>query len=143
MKKIATIAAVVAFTASTLASAETFKEAFEAARAAQGAEATFEWNGKQYSTQTIEESLAAKPANAANAQALFDAAKAKYKESQELGFAWRDTSKYLKSAKAAMADGEFQKAMDFAARAHYQARQGVEQAAHAEKHWIDAVPPLN
>jgi hypothetical protein len=143
MKKIITIAAVAALTVSSMASAQSFSEAFDAARALQGANGTFEWNGKKYSTQTIEEALASKPANAENAQALFDAAKAKYKESQEAGFAWRDTSKYLKESKEAIAAGEFQKAMDLAARAHYQARKGVEQAAYAEKHWIDAVPPLN
>ena len=143
MKKIITIAAVAALTASSLASAESFQSAWEKARALQGANGTFEWNGKTFNTMTVEESLASKPANAENAQALFDAAKAKYKESQEVGFAWRDTKKYLKEAKAAIAAGEFQKAMDFAARAHYQARQGVEQAAYADKHWIDAVPPLN
>jgi len=143
MKKIVTIAAVAALTASSLTMAQSFEEAFNMNRAMYGAGATFEWEGKSYNTSYIEEELASKPANKENAEALIAAAEAKYKEAQEVGFAWRDNSKYLKEAQDALAAGEFQKAMDLAARSHLQSRRGVEQAAYAEQNWILAVPPLN
>ncbi|HSG03853.1 MAG TPA: hypothetical protein VLA39_09020 [Marinobacterium sp.] len=143
MKKIAMIAAVAALSASSLTMAQSFQEAFDMNRAMYGAGATFEWNGATYNTNYIEEELASKPANQANAEALIAAAEAKYKEVQETGFAWRDNSKYLKEAQEALAAGEFQKAMDLAARSHLQSRRGVEQAAYAEQNWILAVPPLN
>jgi DNA polymerase III delta subunit len=143
MKKISLTAAALAVTLAGSAFAETFDEAFERNRAMYGAGHTFTFDGKEYVTNYIEDELKAKPANAENAAALIDAAKAKYAESQELGFAWRDTSKYIKQAEEAAGAGEFQKAMDLAARAHYQARRGVEQAAYAEQNWIKAVPPLN
>lgn len=143
MKKIAMIAALAALSVSSLTMAQSFEDAFNMNRAMYGAGATFEWNGAQYSTSSIEEELSSKPANKANAEALIAAAEAKYKEAQEVGFAWRDNSKYLKEAQDALAAGEFQKAMDSAARSHLQSRRGVEQAAYAEAHWIDAVPPLN
>ena len=143
MKKIATIAAVAALTTSSLVMAESFQQAFDKNRAMHGAGATFEWEGKSYNTNHVEEELASKPANMENAQALFDAAKAKYKEVQEAGFAWRDNVVYLKEAKAALEAGEYQKAMDLAARSHLQSRKGLEQAEYAETAWIMAVPPLN
>jgi len=143
MKKIATIAAVAALSLSSLTMAQSFQEAFDMNRAMYGAGATFEWNGKKYNTNYIEEELSAKPANQANAQALFDAAKAKLEEVREAGFAWRDNVKYLKEAKAALEAGEYQKAMDLAARSHLQSRIGLEQAEYAETAWILAVPPLN
>lgn len=143
MKKIATIAAVAALTASSLTMAQSFQEAFDMNRAMYGAGATFEWNGKSYNTNYIEEELASKPANQANAQALFDAAKAKLAEVRETGFAWRDNAKYLKQAKEALEAGEYQKAMDLAARSHLQSRMGLEQAETAKNEWILAVPPLN
>lgn len=143
MKKIATIAAVAALTASSLTMAQSFQEAFDMNRAMYGAGATFEWNGKSYNTNYIEEELASKPATQANAQALVDAASAKLEEVRETGFAWRDNSKYLKQAQEALAAGEFQKAMDLAARSHLQSRMGLEQAETAKNEWILAVPPLN
>ncbi len=143
MKKIATIAAVAALTASSLTMAQSFQEAFDMNRAMYGAGATFEWNGKSYNTSYIEEELASKPANQANAQALFDAAKAKLAEVREAGFAWRDNVKYLKQAKEALEAGEYQKSMDLAARSHLQSRVGLEQAETAKNEWILAVPPLN
>jgi len=143
MKKIATIAAVAALTASSLTMAQSFQEAFDMNRAMYGAGATFEWNGKSYNTNYIEEELASKPANQANAQALFDAAKAKLGEVRETGFAWRDNVKYLKQAKEALEAGEYQKSMDLAARSHLQSRIGLEQAETAKNEWILAVPPLN
>ena len=143
MKKIATIAAVAALTASSLTMAQSFQEAFDMNRAMYGAGATFEWNGKNYNTNYIEEELASKPATQANAQALVDAATAKLEEVRETGFAWRDNSKYLKQAQEALAAGEFQKAMDLAARSHLQSRIGLEQAETAKNEWILAVPPLN
>ena len=139
MKKIAMIAAVAALTTSTLASAESFQKAFDTARAQQGANGTFEWNGKKYNTLREEEVMAMKPANKANAEALIAAAEAKHKEAQEAGFAWRDTKKRIGEAQAALEAGKFQEAMDVAARAHYQARMGLVQRDYAEKHWIDAV----
>ena len=143
MKKIATIAAVAALTASSLTMAQSFQEAFDMNRAMYGAGATFEWNGKSYNTNYIEEELASKPANQANAQALFDAAKAKLAEVREAGFAWRDNVKYLKQAKEALEAGEYQKSMDLASRSHLQSRIGLEQAETAKNEWILAVPPLN
>ena len=143
MKKIATIAAVAALTASSLTMAQSFQEAFDMNRAMYGAGATFEWNGKSYNTNYIEEELASKPANQANAQALFDAAKAKLAEVREAGFAWRDNVKYLKQAKEALEAGEYRKSMDLAARSHLQSRIGLEQAETAKNEWILAVPPLN
>lgn len=143
MKKIATIAAVAALTVSSLTMAQSFQEAFDMNRAMYGAGATFEWNGKSYNTNYIEEELASKPANQANAQALFDAAKAKLAEVREAGFAWRDNVKYLKQAKEALEAGEYQKSMDLAARSHLQSRIGLEQAETAKNEWILAVPPLN
>ena len=142
MKKISLIVAAAAMSLSSLTLAQSFKEAFDMNRAMYGAGHTFEWNGKMFSTNHIEDALAAKPANKTNAEMLLSAAQAKYKESQEVGFAWRDTSVYIKEAESALAAGEFQKSMDFSARAHLQARRGVEQFEYAEKHWIDAVPPL-
>jgi len=143
MKKIITIAAVAALTASSIASAQSFEEAYNTARAQQGANGTFEWNGKKYNTLREEEVMAAKPATQANADALIAAAKAKHKEAREAGFAWRDTTKRIKEAMALAKEGKFQEAMDLAARAHYQARMGLVQRDYSEKHWIDAVPPLN
>lgn len=143
MKKIIMIAAAAAMSLSSLTLAQSFQKTFDMNRAMYGAGHTFEWDGKTFNTNHLEEELAAKPANKANAEMLLDAARSKYKESQEVGFAWRDTSVYIKEAESALAAGEFQKSMDFSARAHLQARRGVEQFEYAEKHWIDAVPPLN
>lgn len=143
MKNFTLSAALIALIASPLAAAETFDEAFLKYRAMYGSNHSFEWNGETYSTMTMEEELAAKPATKGNAKALLDAAKLKQREAQEVGFAWRDPSKYIAQAEEAMAAGEFQKSMDLSARAHYQARMGVAQAAYAEQNWIKAVPPLN
>lgn len=143
MKKITMIAAVAALSASSLTMAQSFEDAFHANRALLGAGATFEWNGKNYNTSYMEEELASKPANKDNAEALIAAAEAKYKEVQEAGFAWRDNIVYLTDAKAALEAGEYQKAMDLAARSHLQSRKGLDQAAYGETHWINAVPPLN
>ena len=143
MKKITLIAALAAATMTTAATAQSFMEAYEQNRARYGAGHTFEWEGKQYSTDREEDQLVAQPATKENAQALIDAAKAKHEEAREVGFPWRDTMKRIGEAEAALAAGEFQKAMDIAGRAHYQARMGVAQSEYAKDHWILAVPPLN
>lgn len=143
MKKITLIAAIAAISASSVTLAESFEEAYLKNRAMYGAGHVFEWNGKQYSTDREEEVMAAKPATKENAMALLDAAKAKHAESQQAGFAWRDTGARLKEAEDALTAGDFQKSMDVSARAHYQARMALVQRDYAETHWIDAVPPLN
>ena len=66
--------------------------------------------------------------------------KAKNKEVAELGFEWKLTGDILKKADQALADGEFQTAMDLAAQAKYHARIGIAQYHYAQKNWHLSVP---
>lgn len=139
MKKSLIIAAALAL-APTFAAAESFQEAFEMNRAMYGADHTFSWNGKQYSTTHEEEMEARVKPTKANAEALIMKAEAKNKEVAELGFEWKLTRGIIKDAKAAVTEGEYQKALDLAAQAKYHARIGIAQYHYAQKNWHLSVP---
>ena len=139
MKKVLIIAAALALTPG-LAAAESFQDAFESNRAMYGKDHLFEWNGGKYSTNHEEELEARAKPTKANAMALLDKAKAKNKEVAELGFEGKLTGDILKKADQALADGEFQTAMDLAAQAKYHARIGIAQYHYAQKNWHLSVP---
>ncbi len=133
MKKILATAAVILLP--TMAVAETFDEAFEMNRAMYGKNHSFAWEGKQYNTLHEEEVEASVEPTQANAEALIAKAKAKNEEAAKVGFEWKLTQDIIKSAEAAAAEGNFQKAMDLAAQAKYHARMGLRQHDDAEKNW--------
>ena len=139
MKKIITIAAVLAL-APTFASADSFQEAFESNRAMYGKNHTFEWNGKNFSTNHEEEVEASVAATKENALDLIAKAKAKNKEAAKLGFEWKLTGGILKDAQKAADAGEYRKALDLAAQAKYHSRMGIQQHAYAQSNWHLSVP---
>ncbi len=122
------------------AAAESFDEAFLKNRAMYGKGHVFEWQGNQYVTLHEEEVEADVAATADNAKMMIDKAKAKNKEVAELGFEWKLTGDILKSAEAALAEGDYRKALDLAAQAKYHARIGIQQHEYAQSNWHLSVP---
>lgn len=139
MKKVITIAATLVL-APGFVVAESFQDVFEMNRAMYGKNHTFEWNGKQYSTNHEEEVEAAVAATKENALYLISKAKAKNKEVAELGFEWKLTGGILNAAEKAVEAGDYRKALNLAAQAKYHARMGIQQHAYTEKSWYLAVP---
>jgi len=140
MKKLIAIAATVVLLPVTAVAAETFNESFESNRAMYGNGHTFTWNGKQYSTDHQEEIEARVDATKANANSLIAKAKAANAEAAKVGFEWKLTKGILQKAEAAVAEGNYAKALNLAAQAKYHARIGVEQQAYADKNWHFSVP---
>lgn len=62
------------------------------------------------------------------------------KEAKGLGFEWRDTSKYIKKAKALLAEGKLDKAMTTAKHAKLEGSAAIAQAKYADEHWQDMMP---
>jgi hypothetical protein len=58
----------------------------------------------------------------------------------KVGFEWKLTKGILKDAEAAVASGDYRKALNLAAQAKYHARIGLQQHAYAEKNWHLSVP---
>lgn len=138
MRKLLALTAVVLLP--TTALAESFDQAFNMNRAMYGKNHTFTWNGKSYSTNHQEEVEASVEATQANAAALVEKAKAKNAEAGAVGFEWKLTKGLIKEAEAALADGEYQKAMNLAAQAKYHARIGIQQHEYAESNWHLSIP---
>jgi uncharacterized protein (UPF0332 family) len=69
---------------------------------------------------------------AAAAESLIAAAEAARQKAADVGGEWRDVGKMIKSAKTLMGAGEFDKAIEAASAAKFQAEKGYEQAL-AEK----------
>ncbi|MBV0933574.1 hypothetical protein [Marinobacterium weihaiense] len=133
------LAAALALTA-TLAQAQTFEQVFNEQRALYGKGHEFTFEGQTYTTLHPEELEAMAEPNRANAQALIDSADALRAQSAEVGNEWRDPARYIKQARAALAQEQFQQAMNLAARAKYQARVSLQQYEHSRATWHNAVP---
>ena len=73
--------------------------------------------------------LLATPAIAADAEvdSAIAEAEAAVKKADSVGYAWRDSGKMLKQAKAAAAEGERDKALALAAQAKFQGEAGYSQ----------------
>ena len=138
MKKLITMMAV--FFLPNVAMAETFDEVFEMNRAMYGKGHTFNWEGKEYSTNHQEEVEASVEATKENADALIAQAKAKNEEAAKVGFEWKLTKGIIKEAETAAVEGDYRKALDLAAQAKYHARLGLQQQIDAEKNWHLSVP---
>lgn len=138
MKKIMLLSALLAVSATV--SAQTYNEAFETHRAMYGKGHSFTWEGKQYTTDHPEELEAKVEANQANAEDLIAKARAENEKANAVGFEWKLTRDILKEAEQAVAEGQYQKALNLAAQAKYHARIGIEQHALAERDWQNAVP---
>ncbi|MGY8871821.1 MAG: hypothetical protein ACKVJE_15390 [Pseudomonadales bacterium] len=139
MKKLIAIMATVVLLP-TAAIAETFDEAFEMNRAMHGNGYTFTWSGEQFSTDHQEEVEARVDATKENAEGLIAKAKAHNAAVAKVGFEWKLTKGILKDAEAAVASGDYRKALNLAAQAKYHARIGLQQHAYAEKNWHLSVP---
>lgn len=120
--------------------AETFEQVFDQQRALYGKGREFSFEGKTYTTLHPEEVEAMVEPTRGNAERLIASAEALRRHSAELGYEWRDPGRYIRQAESALVDGEYQKAMDLAARAKYQVRMSIAQYEHVQAHWQDAVP---
>ena len=140
MKKAAWMLAVALALPTGLVQAETFEEVFNQQRALYGKGHEFTFEGKTYKTFHPEEVEAMAEPNQANAEALIKGAKALQAESAAVGYEWRDVSRYIQQAEAAVGEQQFQRAMDLAARAKYQARMSIAQHKEVEASWYRAVP---
>ncbi len=74
-------------------------------------------------------------ADQASFDALFAAAESSRAQAAELEYEWRDTAKLLENAKAAAAEGDFEKAEKLAAEAQRQGEAALKQAKLQEERW--------
>ena len=139
MKKYLPLVAALVLSSGSVA-AQSFEDVFNSQRALFGNNHTFTFEGSEYVTVHPEEVEAAAEATAANAAALIASAKAKRSEVKAVDFDWTLTSGILKSADKAFKAGDFQKAMNLAARAKYHARMGIAQFHRSQTEWVEAVP---
>ncbi|GAA0687418.1 hypothetical protein GCM10009104_11880 [Marinobacterium maritimum] len=133
------LAAVLTFSAGAV-QAESFEQVFDQQRALYGKGHEFTYEGKTYTTDHPEEVEAMAEPSQANAEALIASAEALRVKSAEVGYEWRDPARYIEQARAAVAEGQYQQAMNLAARAKYQARMSIAQYEDAEANWQRAVP---
>ncbi len=78
-------------------------------------------------------------AGAADADAAIAAAEAARKSAAEAKYEWNTTAPLIEEAKAAAAAGDFDKAVDLAAKAKFQGDAAVAQAKHENEAWKGAV----
>lgn len=140
MKKFAWMLSAVLALPAGLVQAETFEQVFNQQRALYGKGHEFTFEGKTHKTFHPEEVEAMAEPNKANAEALIKGASELRAESAAVGYEWRDVGKYIEQAEAALSKGQFQQAMDLAARAKYQARMSIAQYRDAEAGWYRAAP---
>ncbi len=86
----------------------------------------------EFATQVASGETTVEGDKAAQAQSLIAAAEEARKKAAAVGGEWRDTAAMIKSAETLAGAGEFDKAIEAAAAAEFQAKRGYEQAM-AEK----------
>jgi len=79
----------------------------------------------------------------AAAQQAIDAAKAANKEAKASGYEWRDTGKIIKSAEAALAEGNTEEATKLANKATKQAQDAVKQQQAEHQKYMDSLSPAD
>jgi hypothetical protein len=72
----------------------------------------------------------------------YQAAEAARKQAAALGYEWNTIRPLLRTARKAAGKGDFDRAVKLAEEARLHGELAVEQAAHEDEHWIDAVPRL-
>ncbi|MBA4501189.1 hypothetical protein [Marinobacterium marinum] len=140
MKMIALTLAASLMVPVAFAQEDTFEQVFNQQRALYGKGHAFTYAGQPYTTDHPEEIEAMAEPTRANAEALITSAEAMRQESESLGYEWRDPARFLKQARTALSENEYQRAMDLAARAKYQARMSIAQYESVNASWQQAVP---
>jgi hypothetical protein len=86
--------------------------------------------------------LLAEPTAAATApsSALIDQAEAARKESDALGYEWRDTASIIQSARDALQKGDQAESDKLASQALFQARAATAQGQYMAKNWKMMIP---
>ncbi len=97
---------------------------------------------KPAETKTTEAkpALAPQKATEQEVKTTIEHAETKFTEAMKIKAAWRHTKKAINDAKAAMAKGEFDKALKLAKEAYYESDQAIIQSGEAELTWKNATP---
>jgi hypothetical protein len=80
--------------------------------------------------------LRAEPA----AKELIDQAEAKRKEAAAIGYEWRETASFLKSAREALESGQEAEAGKFAGQALQEAELALAQGKYMQQNWESLIP---